>query len=603
MPELIFKGKEFVYNHHLAVPHRPLVPHADKSIGDVRLDGNLIIHGDNLEALKALLPIYAGKVDCVFIDPPYNTGNEDWSYNDNVNSPMMKEWLNSNPVGIEDGLRHDKWLAMMYPRLRLLHELLSDAGSFWMTLDDNEIHRARAIMDEIFGDENFIECITWQKKVSPSNDAQWFSSDHDYILVYAKDKSYWRPNRQELSEKQKTSFYKNPDNDPRGDWNSATYTCNKSMDERPNLYYPIKNPFTNEEVFPKKTAVWAYSKEQCQKHQNEGLLYWGASGNATTPRFKNFLTGAGKVVPRTVWGYNEVGHTQEASQELSGIYPENNFATPKPTRLIKKILDLATNSDSIVLDSFAGSGTTAHAVLNANNRDGGNRRFILIEGENYANTLTAERVRRVIQGYAFKGTQREELMRESLTFTSLKKSDKLLDHVASIENLRKHDFDNISKTVKDGVLIVSGEKTIEDHAEGLGGSFTYCTLGAAVDMDKLLTGETLPDFMALGSVLFHMATNEAFDPATASEKDGHGYLGETSTYHVWLIYKNDLDFLKSREAALTLSKAESLVKSKPGKRHLVFAPARFVSQKLLDEAKLPVEFAPLPFALYRVERS
>lgn len=158
MTELSFKGKEFVYNHHLAVPFRPLVPHPKKGIGPVALDGNLIVQGDNLHALKALLPMYAGKVDCIFIDPPYNTGNEGWCYNDNVNAPMIREWLESNPIGTEDGLRHDKWCAMMWPRLRLLHELLSSNGSLWITLDDNEIHRARAMLDAIFGETNFVAC-------------------------------------------------------------------------------------------------------------------------------------------------------------------------------------------------------------------------------------------------------------------------------------------------------------------------------------------------------------------------------------------------------------------------------------------------------------
>ena len=149
MTELNFKGKEFTYNHHLAVPFRPLVPHEDKGIGPVALDGNLVIHGDNLHALKSLLPLYAGKVDCIFIDPPYNTGNEGWCYNDNVNAPMIKEWLDSNPVGIEDGLRHDKWCTMMWPRLRLLHELLSDKGTIWITLDSNEVHRAKLMLDTV----------------------------------------------------------------------------------------------------------------------------------------------------------------------------------------------------------------------------------------------------------------------------------------------------------------------------------------------------------------------------------------------------------------------------------------------------------------------
>ncbi len=163
MPELHFKGKEFVYNHHLTVPYRPLEMVATKSVGKPNLNGNLIIHGDNLHTLKALLPLYAGKVDCVFIDPPYNTGNEGWCYNDNVNSPMMKEWLSSNPVNSEDMLRHDKWCAMMFPRLRLLRELLSETGSFWMTLDDNEVHHARDVLDEVFGEENFLADIAWEK--------------------------------------------------------------------------------------------------------------------------------------------------------------------------------------------------------------------------------------------------------------------------------------------------------------------------------------------------------------------------------------------------------------------------------------------------------
>lgn len=180
MPELVFKGKEFVYNHHLAVPHRPLVPHAEKSVGAPRLDGNLIIHGDNLEALKALLPLYAGKVDCVFIDPPYNTGNEGWCYNDNVNSPMMREWLNNNPVGIEDGLRHDKWLAMMWPRLRLLHELLADTGFIFITLDDNEIARFRTMMDEVFGETNFIAQIIVQSNKRGQTYKQ-IAKTHEYL--------------------------------------------------------------------------------------------------------------------------------------------------------------------------------------------------------------------------------------------------------------------------------------------------------------------------------------------------------------------------------------------------------------------------------------
>lgn len=216
MPEVHFKGKEFVFNHHLAVPYRPLVPDAAKSVGPADLSGNLLIHGDNLEALKALLPVYAGKVDCVFIDPPYNTGKEGWQYNDAVNSPVMREWLRKT-VDRDDLLRHDKWLCMMWPRLRLLHELLSENGSIWITLDDNEVHNARAALDEIFGDQNFVATCIWHKMDSPKNTAKHFSVDHDYVLVYAKNKQTWRVNLVGRTDEM-LARYQNPDNDIRGKW-------------------------------------------------------------------------------------------------------------------------------------------------------------------------------------------------------------------------------------------------------------------------------------------------------------------------------------------------------------------------------------------------
>ncbi len=610
MPELFFKGKEFVYNHHLAVPFRPLIPDPRRSVGasgeNGRLDGNLIIHGDNLHALKALLPLYAGKVDCIFIDPPYNTGNEGWCYNDNVSSPMMKEWLAGNPVGIEDGLRHDKWLAMMWPRLRLLHDLLSERGTIWITLDDNEVHRAKLMMDEIFGKDHFIANLIWEKTTSARNDAILFSSDHDHLLVYCRSPSAVGINRVERT-KSSNAAYSNPDDDPRGDWREGDYKCAKSADERPNLYYPITNPFTGRETWPRQERVWAYSKEETAKNLHEGRLWWGKDGNYSFPKLKRFRCDApAGLVPRTLWKADEVEQTRTARTQLQEIFSDNPFPTPKPVELVSRIVELATDDASIVLDSFAGSGTTAHAVLAVNKKDNGARKFILVECEDYAEKLTAERVRRVINGYSFKGTQREELHRERLTFGSLKKADKLLDHVESIKHLEAHRFDRIKAEVKDGELIVTGEREVTQKTQGLGGEFSYCTLGAAIEIDRLLTGEHLPGFEQLGSLLFHMATNEARPAATEPEEvAGCGYLGATSALHLWLIYRPELAFLKSREAALTLSRAEAIARAKPDRPHLVFAPARFVSQQLLKEAKLPVpvEFAPLPFALYRIERS
>ena len=604
MPEIQFKGKEFVYNHHLTVPYRPLIAVPEKSIpssmdekAGSESSENLIIQGDNLHALKALLPLYAGKVDCIFIDPPYNTGNENWCYNDNVNNPIMKEWLSTNPVNKEDMLRHDKWACMMYPRIKLLHELLSERGSLWMTLDDNEVHHARMILDDIFGNENFVANVVWQKKVSPANDAIWFSGDHDYLIVFAKDKQLWRPNRLERNEDQK-SYFSNPDNDIRGDWSSATYTCNKSREERRNLYYPIINPNTEKEVWPSESAVWRFSPENHERNVRENLLYWGVDGNASMPRLKLFLFSAGNIVPRSLWPYSEVGHTQEGTLELQNIVPSHTFVSPKPTRLINRVLEIATDSNSIVLDSFAGSGTTAHAVLAQNAKDGGNRRFILVECEEYADTLTAERVRRVINGYEYQGTQKEELLREKVNFATLKKSQKLLRQIEAIEELKKGRFDKITKTIKNDELLVVGEKRITERMECLGGGFTYFTLGDPLDLDKLLTGEHLPDFAAMGAWLFHTATGEPLDPHGIRAEEW--YLGESPGYHVWLIYRPDLDFMKSRDAALTLTLAEKFSATCKEKKHLVFAPARFVTNKFLHP--LNVEHAPLPFALYRFEK-
>jgi len=608
MPELIFKGKEFVFNHHLTVPYRPLLPDAEKSVGEVDLNGNLIVHGDNLHALKALLPQYAGRVDCIIIDPPYNTGNEGWCYNDNVNSPIMKEWLSNNPVNKEDMLRHDKWLAMMWPRLHLLRELLSENGSFWMTIDDTEFSRAREMLDEIFGEDNFVTTVCWQKRYSPSSDAVDFSSLHDYIICYGNNRTSpvtHKPisilNRLERTEEQ-NKLYKNPDKDPRGLWRTDNYLCNKTAEQRPNLYYAITNPKTGEEIWPNKASVWRYSKARHEKNVRENRVWWGENGENTTPAYKRFLAEVKGVINGTWWDYRESGHNDEAKKLIREIFSEDStpFDTPKPVRLIKRILSLATDEQSLVLDSFAGSGTTAHAALELNAEDGGERRFILIEGEPYADKLTAERVRRVMNGYPCVSTSKKELLRERITWTRFKKSQDIMQKITGLEMLYGGKFDRINKEIKDGELIVSGETDVAENMPALGGSFTYCTMGEPFNMDALLNGENLPDYTALGGWVFHTATGEALPEGQAVPTDF--YLGESSAYHVWLIYKPELDFLKSGDSALTLSRAEKISKSKTdGKKHLVFAPAKFVPNKALLDKR--VEFAQLPYALYRREQA
>ena len=623
MPEIVFKGKEFVYNHHLTVPYRPLVVDADKGVGAPDLSGNLVIHGDNLAALKSLLPRYAGKVDLIFIDPPYNTGNEGWCYSDGVNSPIMREWLSTNPVDGEDMLRHDKWLCMMWPRLTLLRELLSERGSLWMTLDDNEEHRARMVMDELFGDGGFAASCVWQKKYTVSADNTGIAPMHDYVLVYGRP-GFERRKLERTSDADRQYKFK----DAGGTFRVSDYTCNKTADERPNLYYPIKNPKTGIDAWPSRSRVWGYGPDLSAEHAETGLLWWGEDGTASTPYFKRYresLKDGGKLVPGTWWDFSFADHTDIAKKEVLQVFGElaSNLGTikPKPTRLIERVLDIGASEDALILDSFAGSGTTAHAVLKANAKDNGDRRFILIEGEPYADTLTAERVRRAINGYAWVGTQRETLFEQKLTFTQLKKADALLAQVEGIKaregfadaahpgdladqgSAAPRRFDSIEAKVIEGVLRVEGVRKISERAPGLGGSFTYCTLGEPLNLEKMLSGERLPSSAALGEWLFHTATGATLPPPPADAPDW--YLGLAQDKHVWLVYRPELMFLKSPQAALTLSLAQHIAEwgrqadAQSGVRrgHLVFAPAKYLSNQQLRQHG--VDFAPLPFALYR----
>ncbi|MDD5028716.1 MAG: DNA methyltransferase [Rhodoferax sp.] len=684
MPEIVFKGKEYVYNHHLSVPYRPLLVDAAKGIGPADLASNLVIHGDNLHALKNLLPRYANAVDLVFIDPPYNTGNEGWCYSDGVNSPIMKEWLSTNPVDGEDMLRHDKWLCMMWPRLVLLRELLSERGSIWITLDDNEVHHARGILDEIFGADNFVATCVWQKNFSPKNTAQFFSEDHDYILIYAKDKKLWRPNLLERTQEMDDRFT-NTDNDPRGPWTSGDLSARNYYSEGT---YSITCPNGREIEGPPPGTYWRVKESKFKEMDADGRIWWGEDGG-NQPRLKRYLTDVKQGrTPQTLWFYDEVGHTQDAKKtllEMGVLKDQESTITPKPVALIERILELASEPDSLILDSFAGSGTTAHAVLKANAKDGGHRKFILIEGEPYADKLTAERVRRAIKGYSWVGTQRETLLEEKINFTQFKKAADWLAKIDAIkvkegfaedspqmelagwgagrsaevkeepakragdtqqnalppslptghaqqsksvvplslsaDRTQKKRFHKLNVELKDGILKVEGEKRISERVDGLGGEFTYCTLGDPLDIEKLLSGESLPSFDALGAWLFHTATGGTLLPAP---KDAPPfYLGEAQDAHVWLIYQPDLLFLKSPEAALTLSRAKAFAdwgmsyeksassayaesadssvnnskKTSMAKRHLVFAPAKYLSNKQLLE--YGVDYAPLPFALYR----
>lgn len=398
----------------------------DKEISTTAGGVNFLLEGDNLHSLRLLEKTHAGRIDLIYIDPPYNTNNKEFIYDDSF-------------VDKTDAFRHSKWLSFMHERLLLVKQLLSKNGSIFISIDSNEQAQLKLLCDEIFGEENFIDMISWFKKASPSNDAQYFSNDIEYILVYARDKSVWRPHRLPLNEKQ-MKYYTNPDNDSRGPWNSATYTCNKSKEQRPSLYYPITNPYTGEEVWPKETAVWAYSKEQCEEHIKNNMLFWGVDGKAKYPRFKKFLSNHQGVVNRTLWHYDDVNHTQGASAELKSL-DIIGFATPKPTRLIDRIIRIASEDNSIILDFFAGSGTTAHAVLKYNHdHESSNRKFILCTNNenNICEEVTYERIKRVIEGYGDVEGIPANLKYYRTDFVSKYSdslTDELLDHIKEMIQL------------------------------------------------------------------------------------------------------------------------------------------------------------------------
>ncbi len=345
--------------------------HAARRVSAQDRFDNLLIQGDNLLALKALEQEFAGRVKCIAVDPPYNTGSAFALY--------------------DDGVEHSVWLGLMRDRLEMFERLLAADGTLWIFLDDNEVHYLKVVCDEVFGRQNFVQTVVWQRKASPANDAKWLSNDHDYLLVYAKNKESWRPNRMGRTADQ-NAYYTNPDGDSRGPWNSVTYTCNKTADERPNLFYAISNPNTGAQVWPKRTAVWRCSHETHLQNVKNGLLYWGKDGQSSTPRLKRFLDGAQPIVPRSVWLHGEVGHTQSAMIESKNLFPDGPFPTPKTEAVVERILTIATNPGDLVLDSFLGSGTTAAVAHKMG------RRWIGIELGDHAVTHCVPRLKKVIDG-------------------------------------------------------------------------------------------------------------------------------------------------------------------------------------------------------------
>ncbi len=416
MPVLDWIGKQAVVKHHRDVPYRLLEPVPALSCGDAE-SGSLIVQGDNLHALKALLPRYAGQVKCIYIDPPYNTGNEGWVYNDNVNSPEIRRWL-GEVVGKEGETldRHDRWLCMMYPRLVLLKQFLRDDGVILVSLDDIEAGHLRLLMDEVFGIGNRIASIAWNTRNTDNRVKTYLSPDHEHIFVYGKT-SVARIEGRVIDR----SGFRNSDNDPRGPYVTDPLKGKATASERPNLHdYCMEQPGTTNTWKPDPAKGWITDRAGYEKLLREDRIWWPPNPATGWPRKKRFLSETQERMPAS--SFWQEFKTQSGARELDEILDERVFAFPKPISLMQRIVSYCVPPNGLILDSFAGTGTTAHAVLKQNAEDGGNRRFILVEmDEGIARDVTAERVRRVACGYENSNTEQIEGLGGGFQFCKLSK--------------------------------------------------------------------------------------------------------------------------------------------------------------------------------------
>ena len=638
MPTLQWIGKEKVVSHHHDVAFRTLehqygfrAEQPDDT--SETFSGNKIIHGDNLEVLKALLPEYEGRVDCVYIDPPYNTGNEKWVYNDNVNDPQIRRWLNQ-VVGAEgeDLSRHDKWLCMMYPRLTLLRQLLSNDGTIFVSIGDDECAHLRLVMDEIFGRQCFVGDIIWQKAYSPRNDAKGIPTEAEHLMVFSK-RPGWQPNKLERTEEM-DSKYKNPDNDTMP-WTSSDAFASDAATHQ-GMVYAIQHPFTGELIYPYQGAHWRYeqnamlsymegwcpyelrdlhddgrraevcgvpkeqvrpevkaimlkepldvSREKAQAVYNRGQWprFYFTSGGKGGIRRKTYLSNVEGKLPTNLWLHTEVGHTDEAKKELKEYFGgKSPFDTPKPTRLIERILEIATHEDSIILDAFAGSGTTMHAALRLNKRDHGIRKTILVELMDYAECITAERVRKVMAGYDYQGTKKETLYAKKLTVTALKKMERWLGEANNVMEMFRSDYDSVKMQLSDNTLSVVGSKVIKGHRDGLGGQFDFYELGQRLFTDDGNINEEVGE----EKIRQYIYYTETHDPLTRRRDAKYPYL---------LDYKDGTGYFffyeQDRQTCLSLETLAKVVKK--ADRYVVYADTCLLSPEMLR--RLNIVFKKIP---------
>lgn len=586
MPTLNWIGKDKVINHHHDVPFRVLEHKygfrsdnpEDKS---ETYSGNKIIHGDNLEALKALLPEYEGKIDCIYIDPPYNTGEERWVYNDNVNDPHIKKWL-GEVVGVEgeDFSRHDKWLCMMYPRLTMLKKLLKNDGVIFISIDDNEFQSLRYLCDSIFEKKNFVATFVWQKRYSREN-RETIGDVHEYILLYAMDKKKFKEIRNLIPmNPQQAKVYKNPNNDPNGRWRPVPMTAQAGHATK-DQFYPIVTP-GGKVHYPPEGRCWGISESTYMSLLEKGRIYFGKDGNAQ-PNIIRYLSEVDGVVPWTWLPHEEVGNTDVAKKEIYNILGKDiDFDTPKPISLILRFLQIATNENSLILDSFAGSGSTGHAVLKLNQLDGGKRRFILIELMDYAETITAERIKRAINGYSFKGKIEEEIYSKKLTLNNILKGADLIEQAKNVIDENKNKYDKVSKPkIEDNCLKVVGTKIFTDCMEGLGGAFDYYELGSPLFNED----DTLNEEIGEEQIREYIYYTETREHLTREQSNEYPYLLDyyNGTGYFFYYKKNELTTLSYDTLNIVPEKADYYV---------IYADTCTISKEQL--VKMNISFKKIP---------
>ena len=539
MPTLDWMGKNRVVDYYHQVPYRILERIPDKGALDSHGSdcGNMVVHGDNLEALKALLPEYEGRVDCIYIDPPYNTGNEGWVYNDNVNDPRIRKWL-GQAVGKEgeDLSRHDKWLCMMYPRLQLLRKMLKPTGSIFISIGDDECAALKHVCDEIFGLSCFQGDISWQRSYAPRNDKHGLAIEVEHLLVYSLN-SDWMPFTLERTAEM-DGRYSRPDGDPDA-WKSGDASA-PSARSHTGMVYAIQHPMTGQLLYPPMGRCWYFEQPQmlaimnewapyvlrdlddaskraeicgqqpddvrpgvkgivlreslevsssiAQKRYADGnwpILYF-TSGGSGGIALKNYLKDKGGKLPTNLWLYDDVGHTDEGAKELKEIFGGRAvFQNPKPSRLIRRILQIACPDDGLVLDAFAGSGTTAQAVLLENALNHAARRFVLIEMGDYADGITAERVRRTISGYKTTKRHEERLYEKKLTATNLKRCKEFYDAAQAVaDGIAEGAYDKVEGPKMDGSsIVVNGITNKGGDTPPIDSGFSFYELGPTFFVD------------------------------------------------------------------------------------------------------------------------